>query len=148
MWGKIETWAEHHFPSFVSFTHETSKPSYDPADPRSRIVDRYRDLQVLEARRARGQDVDVEKPTEVGRSVPWQLYAFVLGMTLFLFVVAAVSVWGMLWVFAGERVTWEELGVMVEGKLNELAVRFAVAQEQAQTVVSGHGRKALPKALM
>lgn len=153
MWGKIETWAEHHFPSFVSLTHETSRPSYNPADPRSRIVDRYRDLQVSEAKRARGEDVDVDAsmPKSVRRGerpVPWQLYAFVLGMTLFLFVAAGVSVWGMLWLFAGERVTWDELGAMVEAKLNEISGRFAIVQEQAQKVVLEQGQRVLPKGLM
>lgn len=130
MWGKIETWVEHHYPSFVSLS-PSGKVEYSTGDPRSRVVDRYRDLQLVEARRARGEDIDISNLTpqeksfldrgERGsRSIPWQLYAFALGMTVFLFVAAGLSVWGMLYFVYGERWTLEDLGAVVERKLGRL----------------------------
>ena len=141
MWGKIETWVEHHYPSFVSLNSHSGKVEYSAGDPRSRIVDRYRDLQLVEARRARGEDIDIsdlaalqEKSGE-NRSIPWQLYAFVGGMTVFLFVVAGLSVWGMLYFVYGERWTWEDVSVVVERKLGEATARFVAVREGAQTVL-------------
>ncbi|KIM21135.1 hypothetical protein M408DRAFT_80958 [Serendipita vermifera MAFF 305830] len=112
MWGKIEVWCEQHFPSFVSF-NEDKKVQYAPSDPRSRTVNRY-----LEMRR---KELN-QPPTRGDQPVPWQMYAFVLGMTAFLFLVAGVFTLSGLYYFYGEEWTWKDLGRPGFGKIQDQTV--------------------------
>jgi len=120
MWGKIEAWVEHHFPSFITF--DGGKPSYSPADPRSRIIDRYRDLE-KENIMKRGISYRQAQPT------PWQLYVFVLAMTVLLFLATGLSLSGMLYWFYGETWTWRDLGAVVNKKMADATARYAQAQK-------------------
>jgi len=116
MWGKIEVWCEQHFPSFVSMG-EDNKIQYSPSDPRSRVVSRYRDLMIQEKK---GSSFQAERTAQ--QSTPWQLYAFVLGMFFFLFVLAGLFVLSCLYYFYGEEWSWTDLGKPGFGKIQEQVV--------------------------
>jgi hypothetical protein len=116
MWEKIETWVEHHYPSFpftaaqgtgnrsirrgiggfgqsISITIYNLLRRREPAGKISPTSPMLR-----KARR--------EMEWGENRSISWQLLAFVGEITLFLFVVAGLSVWGMLYFVDGGRWTW------------------------------------------
>ncbi|PPQ82878.1 hypothetical protein CVT25_009696 [Psilocybe cyanescens] len=55
--GKIETWCEHHYPSFVHFNNETGKQSLEPSDARTGIVMREQALDAQLAKKKRVEDL-------------------------------------------------------------------------------------------
>lgn len=95
--GKIETWVEHHYPSFVSFNTETKTIEYNASDPRSRVINRYKEME------------NEKNPPPPKHDIPWQLYAFIIGGVFLLFVVAAFFVLGSLWYFYGEEWSWSTI---------------------------------------
>jgi farnesyl-diphosphate farnesyltransferase len=114
MCGKIETWAEHHYPSFVTLLKESKTIQYNESDPRSRIIKRDRELMKEKVRKERGEDAMRRVPLQhENQAVPWQLYLFVIGATVFLFAVTGMIVLVALWYFYGEEWTWRELGAQV-----------------------------------
>ncbi|CAG7852928.1 Probable squalene synthase Short=SQS; Short=SS; AltName: Full=FPP:FPP farnesyltransferase; AltName: Full=Farnesyl-diphosphate farnesyltransferase [Serendipita indica DSM 11827] len=111
MCGKIETWVEHHYPTFVSFTKESKTIEYNAADPRSQIVKRYQELEREKVRRERGEEAVRAIPDpHVDNVVPWQLYAFVIGATIALFAVTGMIILFALWWFYGEEWNWVDIG--------------------------------------
>lgn len=99
MCGKIETWVEHHYPSFVSLTKETKTIQYDSSDPRSRVITRYKKIEKEKS----GSTAEPHQQ-EV---VPWQLYAFIISAVILLFLLAGAFVIGTLWYFYGEEWSWQ-----------------------------------------
>ena len=104
MCGKIETWVERHYPSFVTFTKESKTIEYNTADPRALIVRRQNELEREKVRREKGEAaVNAIPEAHVGNVVPWQLYAFIIGATIALFAVTGMIVLFALWFFYGEE---------------------------------------------
>ncbi|PVF92996.1 farnesyl-diphosphate farnesyltransferase [Serendipita vermifera] len=113
MCGKIETWVEHHYPSFVTLLKESKTIQYNDSDPRSRIIKRDRELMKEKVRRERGEDAVKRVPLQhENQAVPWQLYLFVIGATFFLFAVTGMALLIGLWWFYGDEWSWSELGVV------------------------------------
>ena len=67
-----------------------------------------------------GTPFQAERTAE--QSTPWQLYAFVLGMLAFLFLVAGLFVLSCLYYIYGEEWTWTDLGKPGFGKIQEQVV--------------------------
>lgn len=70
----------------------------------------------------KGQNVAPFSADGAGRSVPWQMFAFVLGLSAFLFVLAGLFVLGCLYYIYGEEWTWTDLGRPGFGKIQEQVV--------------------------
>jgi hypothetical protein len=59
---------EHHYPSLFPAAQGTGNRSNLAGDQRIRVVDRCRDLQLVEGQRFRGEDIiDITHVTELGR---------------------------------------------------------------------------------
>lgn len=113
MTGKIEAWAEHHYPSFVTISKESKIITYKSVDPRSKIVLRERELEKERTRREKGDEA-AEKilPRHEFSVVPWQLYLFILGGIGILFAVTALGTVGLLYYFYGHDWSWDDIPVV------------------------------------
>ena len=132
MCGKIETWVEHHYPSYITFSTGSRTVFYDDTDPRSRIVkrDKAQDEEHARAERQKKRDEDMRiwleksgiKPKEgaepgapLGKDVrlyaadgsPWQLYVFLIAGIVLLFAMSGGLIVGGLWYFFGDEWKWE-----------------------------------------
>ncbi|KIM24371.1 hypothetical protein M408DRAFT_233088 [Serendipita vermifera MAFF 305830] len=129
MCGKIETWVEHHFPSYITFASGSRTVFYDDTDPRSRIVkrDKAQDEEKARAERQLKRDAEMRawiekqgvKPREgaaadvqlyMADGSPLMLYLLLIGaLILFLSVGIAISIGG-LWYFYGDEWVWKDEG--------------------------------------
>jgi len=78
--GKIEQWAEHHYPSFIDIQMDSSKQAslkLNETDARARLVKVATDRKEAEAREKVNTERPPQPPQEEGPT--WQFFAFVLG---------------------------------------------------------------------
>ncbi|KAG8722961.1 bifunctional farnesyl-diphosphate farnesyltransferase/squalene synthase [Ceratobasidium sp. 395] len=105
--GRIEAWAEHHYPSFITIAHSSATNStsveMSTTDARMRIVkrDQLRDSRLkaeAEAKRRRELGLDERKPGGVEQEgLPWALIAVVAALFLGICVIAGAIVYLVIW---------------------------------------------------
>ncbi|KAG9073567.1 bifunctional farnesyl-diphosphate farnesyltransferase/squalene synthase [Ceratobasidium sp. UAMH 11750] len=103
--GRIEAWAEHHYPSFITIAHSASTNStsveMSTTDARMRIVkrDQLRDSRLkaeAEAKRRRELGIEERKGVEQ-EGLPWALLAVVAAFFLGICVIAGAIVYLVIW---------------------------------------------------
>ncbi|KAJ1306460.1 hypothetical protein OPQ81_007463 [Rhizoctonia solani] len=106
--GRIEAWAEHHYPSFITISQSQSQPGstsveMSTTDARMRIVkrDQLRESRLkaeAEAKRRRELGLPEKAPIEQ-EGLPWALIAAVAGFFLLVCALAGAIVMGTVWWF-------------------------------------------------
>ncbi|KAG8742016.1 bifunctional farnesyl-diphosphate farnesyltransferase/squalene synthase [Ceratobasidium sp. 414] len=103
--GRIEAWAEHHYPSFITIAHSAATNStsveMSTTDARMRIVkrDQLRDSRLkaeAEAKRRREMGIEERKGIEQ-EGLPWALIAVVAALFLGVCVIAGAIVYIVIW---------------------------------------------------
>lgn len=97
--GKIEQWAEHHYPSFVNISESSGATKTialtDPSkDARVRIAQR---ADVLEKEVRLQKRLGGQAPQLAGvekEPIPWELILFVVGGVAIMFGISGLFVWG------------------------------------------------------
>ncbi|QRV73496.1 Squalene/phytoene synthase [Ceratobasidium sp. AG-Ba] len=103
--GRIEAWAEHHYPSFITIAHSASTNStsveMSTTDARMRIIkrDQLRESRLkaeAEAKKRRERGLDENKPIEQ-EGLPWALLAVVGALFVGLCCIAGAIVYVVIW---------------------------------------------------